>query len=199
MKRIDIAGKMFGRWVAMYPIFGSNKWHCRCACGAEKDVSGPSLRSGESTSCGCFRSDRNLTHGHARKRNKTSTYKTWYAMIQRCTNPRHKQFSDYGKRGISVCADWSSFDAFLRDMGPRPEGLTLDRTDNNRGYEKANCRWLTRSVQQLNRRTNRILELGGVSKPLTTWAREVGIAPETVRSRLRSGLPASRAVLAPLS
>ncbi|HIV77292.1 MAG TPA: hypothetical protein H9899_07190 [Candidatus Sphingomonas excrementigallinarum] len=74
-------------------------------------------------------------------------------MIQRCTNPDHEKFRDYGGRGVKVCDRWLvSFDAFLADMGERPAGRTIDRENNDGNYEPGNCRWATASEQMLNRR-----------------------------------------------
>lgn len=85
------------------------------------------------------------------------TYHAWSSMIQRCTNPRNPRFGDWGGRGVTVCARWlpragGSFDNFFADTGTRPEGLTLDRIDNDGNYEPGNCRWATRSQQQRNQR-----------------------------------------------
>jgi hypothetical protein len=76
----------------------------------------------------------------------------WYAMIDRCHNPKHRSFKNYGARGITVCARWHDLENFLVDMGPRPPGLTIDRINNDGNYEPGNVRWATRSVQQRNKR-----------------------------------------------
>src|SRR4051794_19790065 len=86
----------------------------------------------------------------------TPTYRSWKTMIQRCTNPNTPRYAYYGGRGITVFAPWRSFQKFYADMGPRPDGTTLDRwPDNNGNYEPWNCRWATPKQQQANRRTSR--------------------------------------------
>lgn len=77
----------------------------------------------------------------------------WKAMIQRCTNPNDRRWKDYGGRGITVCQRWrESFEAFYADMGPRPDGLSIDRVNNDRGYSPQNCQWATREQQARNKR-----------------------------------------------
>lgn len=89
-----------------------------------------------------------MTHGMA----GTPIYQIWASMIQRCTNSKDKDYKDYGARGITVCKEWLKFEAFFSDMGHRPEGRSLDRRENDKGYSKDNCRWATAVEQANNRR-----------------------------------------------
>jgi hypothetical protein len=100
-----------------------------------------------------------VTHGASGgddKKTRTTEYVVWVGMRQRCNNPRHAKFANYGGRGITVCERWDSFVNFLADMGERPGGRTLDRIDSNGNYEPGNCRWATLSEQNKNRRPQRL-------------------------------------------
>ncbi len=95
----------------------------------------------------------NYKHGHSSRNSKLNpTYRSWQAMKERCQNPNNPRFKDWGGRGIKVCERWQDFVNFLEDMGEKPEGLTLDRVDNNGNYELGNCRWATWKEQIQNRR-----------------------------------------------
>jgi hypothetical protein len=108
-------------------------------------------------------------------------------MLRRCTDPSHTSYANYGGKGIGVCDEWKSFDAFLSDMGERLEGKTLDRIDSDKGYSKDNCRWMNMQEQANNRVNNHHLEFQGKSLTIAEWARELGINVNTIRVRLLRG------------
>jgi hypothetical protein len=105
-------------------------------------------------------------------------------MMQRCGNPNNPQFKDYGERGITVCERWKTFKNFLTDMGVRPEGLTLDRKDNNKGYTPDNCKWSTKQEQQRNMRSNNVWELDGQRKTVAEWADQLGMKRHSLYMRV---------------
>lgn len=128
-----------------------------------------------------------IRHGHAVHGKRTKTYFVWSNMIQRCLNNKHPCWPSYGGRGIWVCREWLSFDNFLRDMGSAPPGLTLDRLDNDLGYYRENCRWVTHKVNCSHTRKTRLRELFGEKKTLGEWCELFCINPKIVESRTRRG------------
>lgn len=119
---------------------------------------------------------------------KTPTWNVWCDMWKRCSNPRSSYFHRYGGRGISVCARWQDFAAFVADVGPRPSmAHTLDRIDNDGDYEPGNVRWATRKEQAQNRTTNHSITAFGRTQTLQAWAEELGIKSSTIRMRLTRG------------
>lgn len=142
-KRKDLTGKKFGYWVVLGFAEKRNRyslWNCRCVCGKEKAVLASTLMTGSSKSCGCKRKPPGYS--------KSPTYRSWMAMRQRCNNPKSDNYARYGALGITVCRSWNkSFKDFLKDMGIRPEGTTLDRIENSKGYFPGNVRWATPAQQ----------------------------------------------------
>ena len=153
----DITGQRFGKLVAIRPV-GVNKsrsiaWESKCDCGNTVKVDGSKLRFGHTKSCGCVAKEKaalmNFIHGKSR----TPEHGVWAGMWQRCTNPKHKSYEGYGARGITVCDRWKSFENFYADMGERPsKNLSIERRDNDKGYEPGNCYWATWKEQNLNKR-----------------------------------------------
>lgn len=115
------------------------------------------------------------------------TYRTWHGMKQRCSDPKFIGFHNYGGRGIQVCERWQSFDEFLADMGPRPEGMSIDRIDSNGNYEPSNCRWATTSQQARNSRKKRLIEIDGVTYHVAELAERYGINMRTIAVRHERG------------
>lgn len=154
--RNDLTGTRFGRLVAQRPTgekrWGVFLWECLCDCGQIKVAASNSLRSGLVQSCGCLLSERAAEKALKHGMYGSPTYKCWGGMIQRCTNPKSTAYERYGALGVAVCDRWQTFDNFLADMGPVPDGMSIDRIDSTKGYEPDNCRWATVLRQARNKR-----------------------------------------------
>lgn len=149
--KIKMEGKTFGRFLVLKEEGEDSagvRYLCKCSCGNIRNVRGSSLRNGTSSSCGCF--NREIITGHGMT--NTPTYRSWVAARSRCRYPKNIGYQRYGGSGIDICDSWyNSFERFLEDMGERPEGMTLDRIDNSKGYFKENCKWSTLIEQSSNR------------------------------------------------
>lgn len=120
----------------------------------------------------------------------TRLYSIFLNMKQRCYNPSTPKYHNYGGRGITICPEWLSDFGLFKNWSIEngyAENLTIDRIDNDKNYSPFNCRWITNSDQQLNKRTNRKVSFNGESKTLSEWAREKGIETKTLESRLNTG------------
>jgi len=150
---------------------------CQCDCGNRIRVWKNNLY-GNTSSCGCIKRTQNgLSH--------QPEYDVWKNMIQRCESPQNRDYKNYGARGISVCKRWRSFLSFYTDMGARPQqGYTIERINNNGGYEKSNCRWAPRFEQNGNTRKNKLITFRGKTQHLAKWARECGLPVQTLINRI---------------
>jgi len=166
----------------------------RCCCGSERMVLRGNME--RSKSCGCMNHKyTHRTHGQSYSR----TYYQWRSMKLRCTLKSRKDYPNYGGRGISYCREWENFEAFLSDMGECPDGLQLDRIDNDGDYAPHNCRWVTPRQNANNRRGNRRITNGeGITKTLIQWARETGIPRDSLAWRLDAGWDVDKALTSPV-
>lgn len=145
---------------------------------------------------------RSMGHGHSSKGVRSPEYMAWQNMIQRCTNPNFRQYSDYGGRGISVHGAWlepEGFAGFLNAIGPRPSPKhTIDRINNNLGYAPGNVRWATRVQQNRNTSKNVVLTVHGETHSLAEWSERTGIGHSTLCGRIALGWDANKVILTPV-
>ncbi len=164
----------------------SRYFQCKCVCGNIKNYKLNLLRRGESKSCGCKRIERFIKQNTRHNLSRTKIYTIWTAMKQRCLNVNHKHYSSYGGRGIDIHSDWLNVQNFIKwakENGYK-EGLTLDRIDVNKGYNKDNCRWVTMTVQCRNKRDNVFYEFNGKNQCVADWAKDLSINHTTLTKRI---------------
>lgn len=184
---------------AANPSKSQTAWVCQCECGSTKIVRAASLRRGHTKSCGCS-TKAMLSASHKKADSIPAGFlrNTWASMNARCHSPSAPDYDLYGGKGITVCPEWRrphGYWNFVRDMGPRPAGKTLDRIDTRGDYTPNNCRWADRRTQQNNRRCTRFVEYNGVILPLGDWSRRTGIPRNTLWNRLYLyGWPAWKAL-----
>ncbi len=161
-RKMDLAGTVFGQLTAMErgpdrvsPSQSHTTWVCQCSCGNTCVVTTGRLRNGHTKSCGCLKKTGRpaLNHGYCVNFKTRPEYWAWHNAKRRCKEPEKHNYYRYGGRGISMCEEWlHDFGAFIAHIGPRPRGRTLDRIDNDKGYQPGNVRWATPKQQAANRR-----------------------------------------------
>ncbi len=203
---VDMSGKVCGLLTVVDLSHFKNSlavWNCVCECGSLAKVKGSCLRSGNTKSCGCTRKIN--ASANARRASTTHgmhgspTYDTWQSILARCNKSSHKSFQYYGGKGVKVCDEWRRFENFLRDMGVRPIGTTIDRINSDGNYEPGNCQWATPKDQANNRSNNRWHSYLGETKTTAQWAEDARCAVNgpTFCKRIDSGWPIEYAISAP--
>lgn len=189
MRKILVASEdVYGRLVVVeeVPMRGRYRFVLvRCQCGTYKTVRLNDLRSGKTESCGCYRNQRVRETITKHGLSKTPEYRAWWDMIARCTNSDHPSFVDYGARGITVFDKWlTNFELFLSHIGTRPNRTaTLDRIDNNNGYVPGNVRWVSRQINQSNRRNSKRWVIEGVMyMTLRNASETLGVSQSVLKS-----------------
>lgn len=190
----DLTGRVFGRLtVTSLNRRGAGVyWNCHCSCGNETAIRSTYLTATKqpTQSCGCIQKEImqaiRTTHGLC----GTYIYRAHAQIIQRCTNPNNPAYLNYGARGITFHREWhDSADAFNAAMGERPSDKhSIDRIDNDKGYEPGNVRWATRTEQARNRRSNKLLTVGDKTVSLSEWAEISGRPRHLISDRLTRGL-----------
>ena len=199
----DLIGQKFGRLtvVAESPSrvtgvgYRTTMWECRCDCGNTVVVRAKCLLGGVTKSCGCLQREQLSNRASKHHGFNTKLYNIWDSMRQRCNNPHHKSYHNYGGRGIVICDEWGDFSNFLRwalsagynDNVPRGE-CTLDRIDVNKPYSPDNCRWVSMKTQSNNKRNTIYITLNRETRTLAEWAELSGVKYQTAYKRYRKGL-----------
>lgn len=202
-KKSEMIGKRFGRLIVVseeepYVSLSGKRvlvYKCKCDCGNVKNVRGTHLRQGRVKSCGCLKAEQE-THGNDRIAH------IWMHMKNRCYNPKSTSYKNYGARGITICDEWiNDFFAFKKwalENGYNDK-LSIDRIDNNGGYEPTNCKWSSDVEQGRNRRNTIMLSCDGETRPLTEWAEITGINQKTLRNRKYLGWTDEEILRTPVS
>lgn len=175
-------------------VYGKGKryrlWWLRCVCGGVTVTVGARVKAGGVRSCGCLKREaaakaaaHSITHGLSGH----PMYGRWYTMIQRCYNPNHADFANYGGRGIYVCDRWRySVANYIKDIVGLPgTGTEIDREDNDGPYSPENCRWITSGGNNRNRRNNSFIDYNGLRLTMVEWAERIGISKACLWFRLR--------------
>ena len=196
----DLTGKKFNRLTVIKRVENDShnaaQWLCRCDCGNEIVVRGYCLTNGNTKSCGCYKMELVYELAHREKHGavKTRLYNIWSRMIQRCENPNDKGYGRYGGRGIKVCKQWKEFINFQKwafnngyDENKSFLECTLDRINNDKGYNPKNCRWTTKIVQARNTSTNKFLTFNGETHCYAEWEEILGLSRGRIHERIKRG------------
>lgn len=209
---VDLTGFVFGKLLVIGRYSnnkrGEARWECMCQCGKTSYPTTNALKSGNSTSCGCTRTEKlnKFSAKHNGRRRGKSTdrlYYVWRDIIGRCTDENIPSYANYGARGITVCNEWLNDYSSFRDWAMRngydpnaPSGeCTVDRINNNDGYFPENCRFVSRRIQANNKRNNHFLVVNGERITAAEASEKYGIPYRRLMNRLNRGWTDEEAVL----
>ena len=212
MSKLNLLNQRFGRLVVVEPSEtkkGNTMWKCKCDCGNITIVSTSNLRTNRILSCGCLKLQRLLERSTTHNQRHTHLYEVWKGLKQRCFNPKHSSYHNYGGRGITVCKEWvNDFEAFYNwsyangysteNQKDEVKKLTIDRINNDGNYEPSNCRWVDRKTQASNMRTTKLITIDGETKCLSEWFRYYNLSNWTYYTRIKSGLTPQEALTKPI-
>ncbi len=198
----DLSGQRFGRLTVLsYSHSDSHRnphYLCLCDCGNEKVVNSAALKRGATVSCGCYNKEIITKHSMS----GTPLWRMWSAMRSRCYKSYNMRYERYGARNITICDAWrdnaEAFIGWAQANGYMP-GLSIERIDNDKGYEPSNCRFATALEQADNRSTTIHYEYHGMVKNIAEWARYIGMNEGTFRSRLGKGWSIEEAIETPIN
>lgn len=207
----DLLGQKFGRLKVQARVKDEKKplylWQCLCDCGTTKMVPTGKLKAGRTNSCGCLRREVAATRFASHLQSRTRFYKIWKGMESRCRVLGNYMTKNYGDRGIKVCERWHDFAFFQADMKASydahvvkfgEQDTTIEREDNDKGYEPDNVRWATRAEQTRNQRTNKFITYEGQTYTIAEWARRLRMEVNTLARRLKSGWSIEKAFTYPV-
>lgn len=198
----DLTGMKFGRLTVKgidHKEKSGNRyryyWRCQCSCGNEHVARTDSLTGGNVQSCGCLHVEtavQNVSKHHSHKKSSSSIYKKWQGIKKRCFDTKDIRYSRYGGRGIGMYKDWiKNFQAFYEYVSSLDhcceDGYTLDRINNDKGYEPGNLRWASAATQARNRSTNVIVEFNGEVMTLKEASEKSGISYSCLSGRYNRG------------
>ena len=191
-KLIDLTGQRFGRLIVLERAKNNKNgqvcWKCKCDCGNIKIVQSNHLRQGDTKSCGCLEKENLNKYAHQKTHGQSNTrlYNIWCKIKARCNNINSPDYKRYGGRGINICNEWLHFENFYNWSinNGYSENLSIDRINNNQGYNPENCRWITMFEQTGNKRNNHIIFYKEKEQTIAEFAREYNIEYSTLWARL---------------